>query len=232
MTSSCVGPKQKSRSWRSLIFSIWGPNKSQRPVSCQSSAGCTAGISSSTAPARFISSRTMASTLRSTSNPSGIHVYRPLPSFLISPARNMSLWLTSSASLGASLRVEIKNCDVRMLLLVVEKRLFYRPVHWNQRRGQLARKVENQSQRQARCYRGGERERRHSVPASGQRYGAKLDEAGRSLRAGVVLYPGDDGISIVPTSAGTRGHDWTWRRFNDEVCPPASQDHANYRHRT
>ena len=47
---------------------------SQRPVSCHSSAGCTAGISSSTAPARFISSRTMFSTLRSTRRPSGIQV--------------------------------------------------------------------------------------------------------------------------------------------------------------
>ena len=46
----------------------------QRPVSCQSSAGCTAGISNSTAPARFISSRTTCSTLRSTRNPSGIQV--------------------------------------------------------------------------------------------------------------------------------------------------------------
>ena len=42
------------------------------PISCQSSAGCTTGISSSTAPARFISSRTMASTLRITRRPSGM----------------------------------------------------------------------------------------------------------------------------------------------------------------
>jgi hypothetical protein len=34
--------------------------------------GCTTGISSSTAPARFISSRTIASTLRMTRNPIGM----------------------------------------------------------------------------------------------------------------------------------------------------------------
>jgi hypothetical protein len=48
--------------------------RSQRPDSCHSSAGCTAGISSSMAPARFISSRTMFSTLRSTRRPIGIQV--------------------------------------------------------------------------------------------------------------------------------------------------------------
>ena len=67
------------------------------------------GISISTAPARFISSRTTASTLRATRKPIGIQVYRPLATRLIKPARSISLWLGNSASAGASLRVEIKN---------------------------------------------------------------------------------------------------------------------------
>ena len=85
--------------------SISGPYRSQRPVSCQSSAGCTGGASISRAPARFISSRTTVSTRRSTLSPSGIHEYNPLASLRIRPARSISLWLASSASWGASLRV-------------------------------------------------------------------------------------------------------------------------------
>src|SRR5574340_1393691 len=115
MTSSWVGPKQKSRWWRSLIFSICGPNTAQRPVSSHTSAGCTAGISSSIAPARFISSRTTASTRRSTRRPSGIQVYNPDPRRLMRPARSISLWLTSSASDGASLVVEMKYWVARMV---------------------------------------------------------------------------------------------------------------------
>src|SRR2546427_6087292 len=38
----------------------------------------------------------------------------PAPSFLIRPARVMSLWLTTSASAGASLRVEMKNWEAFM----------------------------------------------------------------------------------------------------------------------
>ena len=49
-----------------------GPIASKRPVSCQSSAGCTTGMVSSTAPARFISSRTMASTFWITRKPMGM----------------------------------------------------------------------------------------------------------------------------------------------------------------
>ena len=85
---------------------MFGPIFSQRPVSCHSSAGWITGITSSSAPARFISSRMICSTLRSVMRPSGIHVYRPLPSFLIMPARSMSFWLTTSASAGASFSVE------------------------------------------------------------------------------------------------------------------------------
>src|ERR1700704_6311881 len=47
----------------------------------------------------------------------------------MSPARSISLWLRSSASLGASLSVETKNCEARMRLnSAFEKPLFYRPV--------------------------------------------------------------------------------------------------------
>ncbi|MDT4832205.1 hypothetical protein FQZ97_657480 [compost metagenome] len=73
-TSSLVGWITKSRSWRSLMRKSSGPIFSKRPVSCQNSAGCTTGIVSSTAPARFISSRTIASTLRITRRPMGMYV--------------------------------------------------------------------------------------------------------------------------------------------------------------
>ena len=69
------------------------------------------GIKSSMAPVRFISSRTMFSTFRSTRRPIGIHVYRPDALALIRPARSMSLWLGNAASAGASLRVEMKNWE-------------------------------------------------------------------------------------------------------------------------
>jgi hypothetical protein len=35
----------------------------------------------------------------------------PAPSFLIMPARIINWWLTTSASAGASLRVEIRNWE-------------------------------------------------------------------------------------------------------------------------
>src|SRR6185436_1898725 len=35
----------------------------------------------------------------------------PAPSFLIMPARIISLWLVTSASAGASFSVEIRNCE-------------------------------------------------------------------------------------------------------------------------
>ncbi len=71
MTSSWVGPKQKSRSWRSRMRSSSLPYFCQRPDSCQSSAGCTLGIDSSTAPARFISRRTIAISLPRLRQPLG-----------------------------------------------------------------------------------------------------------------------------------------------------------------
>ena len=82
-----------------------GPYLSQRPVSRHSSAGCTDGISSSSAPIAFISSRTIASTLRTTRRPIGIHVKIPDVSRRIMPVRSISLWLTISASEGSSLSV-------------------------------------------------------------------------------------------------------------------------------
>ncbi|MNG37721.1 hypothetical protein D3C84_1251550 [compost metagenome] len=48
------------------------------------------GISTSRAPAAFISSRTTASTLRITRKPIGSQVYRPEASLRIMPARSMS----------------------------------------------------------------------------------------------------------------------------------------------
>jgi hypothetical protein len=69
---------QKSRPWRSLKRSSSGPYSSQRPDSCHSSAGWVLGINTSREPAAFISSRTMASTLRIT-QPIGSQVYRPEP---------------------------------------------------------------------------------------------------------------------------------------------------------
>jgi hypothetical protein len=41
------------------------------------------------------------------------------------PARSISLWLMISASEGASLKVEMKNCDTRIKLPVAGAALFY-----------------------------------------------------------------------------------------------------------
>ena len=82
-----------------------GPYSLQRPDSCHSSAGWTTGITSSSAPARFISSRTMRSTLRSTRRPIGSQLYSPAARRRIRPARSISWWLTTSASAGVSLMV-------------------------------------------------------------------------------------------------------------------------------
>ncbi len=70
-TSSAVGAKQKSRSWRSCMRSSRWPYFSQRRVSCHSSAGWTAGIESSTASAASSSRRTIASSLRMLRQPNG-----------------------------------------------------------------------------------------------------------------------------------------------------------------
>jgi hypothetical protein len=55
------------------------------------------------------------------------------------PARSMSLWLTISASAGASLRVERKNCETRIRILripVSVASIFYSkieaPTAWRQ----------------------------------------------------------------------------------------------------
>ena len=104
-----------SRSWRSL------KRKQLRPelvpaagLLTQSSAGCATGITISSAPARFISSRITRSTLRSTRRPMGSQVYSPPARRRIRPARSMSRWLTISASAGTSLRFWIGYADRRM----------------------------------------------------------------------------------------------------------------------
>ncbi len=84
-----------------------GPYSPQRPDSCHSSAGWITGITSSRAPARFISSRTMVSTLRSTRSPIGSQLYRPAARRRIRPARSISWWLMTSASAGVSFIVLI-----------------------------------------------------------------------------------------------------------------------------
>ena len=71
MTSSCVGPATKSRWCRSLMRSSSGPYSDQRLDSCHSSAGWMTGMTSSNAPARFISSRMMRSTFCSVRRPIG-----------------------------------------------------------------------------------------------------------------------------------------------------------------
>ena len=72
IASSEVGCTMKSRWWRSLIRSSSGPYLSHLPDSIHNSAGWMTGISNSIAPARFISSRTIASMLRITRRPSGM----------------------------------------------------------------------------------------------------------------------------------------------------------------
>ena len=59
ITSSWVGPKQKSRSWRSRIRSSSLPYFCQRPDSIHSSAGWIEGMASSAEPAVSISRRTI-----------------------------------------------------------------------------------------------------------------------------------------------------------------------------
>ncbi len=71
-------------------------------------------MKSSRAPARFISSRTMVSTLRTTRRPIGIQLYMPPASRRISPARIIRRWLMISASEGASLSVAMKYFETRI----------------------------------------------------------------------------------------------------------------------
>jgi len=80
-TSSCVMPRHRSRSKRSLSRNMFWPITSQRPDSCQISAGCSAGSSISCPPIALISSRITCSTRLVTRNPSGSSEYRPAPSW-------------------------------------------------------------------------------------------------------------------------------------------------------
>ncbi len=70
-TSSWVIARTMSRPARSLKRAISGPIASYRPVSRQSSAGWTTGISISWQPIRSISSRITCSTRFATLKPSG-----------------------------------------------------------------------------------------------------------------------------------------------------------------
>ena len=106
-SSSAVGPSAKSCWARSLSLNMLAPIVSQRPVVCHSSAGWRIGMSSSCAPARFISSRTIASTLRSARMPRGRNVNSPAAVFLTIAARTSSLCESISASPGSSRRVWI-----------------------------------------------------------------------------------------------------------------------------
>ena len=56
----------------------------------------------------------IASTLRSTRNPSGNHVYSPLASCRMHPARSSSTWLGISASAGLSLSVGMRVSVARI----------------------------------------------------------------------------------------------------------------------
>ena len=71
MTSSWVMASAMSAPLRSLRRNISSPIASQRPDSCQISAGCSTGMSISWQPMASISSRMMFSTLRITRQPAG-----------------------------------------------------------------------------------------------------------------------------------------------------------------
>src|SRR5690625_1162019 len=109
MTSSWVGPRQMGRPCRSLIRSSSGPYSCQRPDCYHSSEGCTTGIKTSCAPERYISSRTIRSTLRNSLSPSVIHVYSPEGNRRIRPERSIRCWLTTSASVVVSFKVVSKK---------------------------------------------------------------------------------------------------------------------------
>ena len=70
-TSSCVMPRARAAPLRSLSRNISSPMTSQRPLRCQSSAGCMTGIRISWAPILFISSRMMPMTFSRTRTASG-----------------------------------------------------------------------------------------------------------------------------------------------------------------
>ena len=119
ITSSWVGPRQKSLSCLSLILNNSGPIFSHLLVSSHNSFGWTIGIKTSWAPEESISSLTIFSTFLRTFNPKGSHVYIPEATFLIIPALSISLWLITSASWGASLRVGSNNFENSILSIML-----------------------------------------------------------------------------------------------------------------
>ena len=58
------------------------------------------------------------STLRWTRQPSGGNVQSPALTWRMKPPRTSSLWLTASASAGASRRVGRKSCEARAIIVV------------------------------------------------------------------------------------------------------------------
>ena len=71
MISSWVMPRARSAPRRSFSRNISSPISSQRPLVCQSSAGCMTGIRSSWPPIPFISSRMISMTFSRTRWASG-----------------------------------------------------------------------------------------------------------------------------------------------------------------
>src|SRR5581483_1205240 len=87
-----------------------------RPVASHSSIGVSTGANHSCAPIASSSSRMICSTLRCTRQPSGVKVQRPADNWRMKPARTSSLWLTASASAGASRSVGRKSCEARAIM--------------------------------------------------------------------------------------------------------------------
>jgi hypothetical protein len=112
-TSSCVGPSATWRSPPRVICINSSPIVRSRPVSRHSSIGCSAGISSSRAPAASISSRMIRVAFCSTRRPRGRYEYAPGPTWRIRPARSKNTWLGATASVGVSFCVGIRARDQR-----------------------------------------------------------------------------------------------------------------------
>src|SRR3712207_4539112 len=110
----------------------------------------------------------------------------PLVTRLMRPARSMSLWLTSSASEGASFNVERNNCETRMPVRCSQKALFYWTVYaiptrqQNETTWQVAhpkaggRRGDRVHQRAVRC----------ALASHRQRHGTKRDAYSTAQRAG------------------------------------------------
>ncbi len=114
--SSCVSGRMKWRSLRSVTWKISGIPS--RPVASQSSAGVSTGISISWPPIASISSRMIWTIFSWTRQPSGMYVQSPAETWRMKPPRTSSLWLTASASAGASRRVGRKSCEARAIIVV------------------------------------------------------------------------------------------------------------------